>query len=216
MPSSTFFGLPEAKQAKIIAAAREAFTRVPASQVTVADVVQLAQIPRGSFYQYFKDKDDLYFYLISTFKQHFQKRFVEILDQLHGDLFAALKAMFHQEIFTFVNGPDKKLLRNLFMDLDYRNYQRLSPMHVRPHHHFSQWTEEIKAHTDLSLLNVDEEQFDLLIHILLGFLGHSTARYFMLQNQELPVTSDDFDEQFDLVLSWFENGVLNSTRGNQA
>lgn len=215
MPSSTFFGLPAAKQAKIIAAAREAFTRVPASQVTVADVVQLAQIPRGSFYQYFKDKNDLYFYLISTFKHHFEERFLEILDQQQGDLFAALRLMFHEEILTFVNGPDKQLLQNLFMDLDYRNYQRLAPMHARPHHHFSELTEEIKAHTDQSLLNLNSDELDLLIHLLLGFLGHSTARYFMLQNQTEP-KSEDFDQQFDLVLSWLANGVLNSTRGNQA
>lgn len=218
MPSSTFFGLPAAKQAKIIAAAEAAYTKAPASQVTIADVIHLAGIPRGSFYQYFKDKDDLYFFLISTFHRRFQQKFIRVLDEQHGNIFNAVRWMLHQEIFKLLSGPESQLIKNLFMDLDFRDYSRLTPPHPVPHHTATAWTQEIKQHTDLSLLTIDDDQFDLLVHMLLGFLGQAVARFLMFQRHDSEHTcpTTEFETQFDLIISWLEHGVLKKVRGNQA
>lgn len=65
MPKDTFFNLTEEKRKKIISAAIDQFAKYHYSHVTVDRIVQAAEIPKGSFYQYFENKDDLYIYLFT-------------------------------------------------------------------------------------------------------------------------------------------------------
>ncbi|WP_303869813.1 TetR/AcrR family transcriptional regulator [Acetobacterium wieringae] len=63
MPKSTFFNLPEEKKDKIIAVAIDEFAQNHYEKVTINKIVERAEIPKGSFYQYFENKDDLYIFL---------------------------------------------------------------------------------------------------------------------------------------------------------
>lgn len=63
MPTKTFFNLPKEKQNKIIAAARQVFANKDVEDVKISDIVSKASIPRGSFYQYFSDLNDLFLYV---------------------------------------------------------------------------------------------------------------------------------------------------------
>lgn len=65
MPKDTFFNLPENKRNRIIDAAIDQFSKSPYRNVTVDNIVNNAGIPKGSFYQYFQNKDDLYIYLFT-------------------------------------------------------------------------------------------------------------------------------------------------------
>lgn len=62
MPKETFFHLTDEKKSRIMSAAKKEFSRVPLSEASIARIIKDAEIPRGSFYQYFEDKEDLYFY----------------------------------------------------------------------------------------------------------------------------------------------------------
>lgn len=62
MPTSTFFRLPEEKRQRLIEAAWEEFTQNSFSDVSINQIIRAAGIPRGSFYQYFADKGDLFFF----------------------------------------------------------------------------------------------------------------------------------------------------------
>lgn len=71
MPSDTFFRLPEEKRRRLMDAAWEEFTTVRFSDASINRIIHAANIPRGSFYQYFTDKDDLFSYLVRPLQQHF-------------------------------------------------------------------------------------------------------------------------------------------------
>lgn len=64
MPKETFFNLPEDKRNKILNAARDEFSEHTFNKARVSNIIKEASIPRGSFYQYFEDLEDLFFYLI--------------------------------------------------------------------------------------------------------------------------------------------------------
>ncbi len=64
MPKKPFFNLTNEKKTRIINASYDAFLEKPYEKVSILDITTKADIPVGSFYQYFKDKDDLYIYLI--------------------------------------------------------------------------------------------------------------------------------------------------------
>ena len=73
MPTDTFFRLPEEKRTRILEGAWSEFTAVPYAEASINRIVQTSRIPRGSFYQYFEDKNDL---------------FHDTLERSGGDLFA--------------------------------------------------------------------------------------------------------------------------------
>src|SRR5690625_5472893 len=64
MPKPTFFNLPKKKRDHLIQAATDEFSRVPLNEASIANIVKNADIPRGSFYQYFEDKEDAFYYLL--------------------------------------------------------------------------------------------------------------------------------------------------------
>lgn len=67
MPKKTFFNLPEEKRTQIIERAKEEFAQEPYQNISINRLIKCMQIPTGSFYQYFEDKKDLYFYILSFY-----------------------------------------------------------------------------------------------------------------------------------------------------
>ena len=64
MPKPTFFNLPEEKRRAITEIAIDEFAECEYSEVSISRIVEKAGIAKGSFYQYFTDKQDLFFYLV--------------------------------------------------------------------------------------------------------------------------------------------------------
>ena len=90
MPSSTFLNLAPEKQEKLLSAAVREFTERPYNEASINRIVREAGIPRGSFYMYFRDKEDLFRYLIQESVDALLLAFEEILRSCGGDVFAAL------------------------------------------------------------------------------------------------------------------------------
>ena len=65
MPKDTFLNLSEDKKNKIINAAKKEFARVPIEEASIKNIVEEAEIARGSFYQYFESKETIYSYFSS-------------------------------------------------------------------------------------------------------------------------------------------------------
>lgn len=82
MPKDTFFNLSEDKRQKIIRAAIDQFAGLHYSNVTINAIVQSAGIPKGSFYQYFENKDDLYIYLFTQLSD----TKIDIFESLKGKI----------------------------------------------------------------------------------------------------------------------------------
>lgn len=68
MPHPTFYNLPQRKRAALEAAAIEEFARHGLAAASTNAIIGNAKIPKGSFYQYFVDKEDLYQYIQTLIK----------------------------------------------------------------------------------------------------------------------------------------------------
>ena len=87
MPTGTFFRLPEEKRMRLVESAWEEFTHISYADVSINKIIQAAGIPRGSFYQYFDGKEDLFFYLLDDVRNHFIRTLKSFLLDVDGDLF---------------------------------------------------------------------------------------------------------------------------------
>jgi AcrR family transcriptional regulator len=66
LPKTTFFNLPKEKQNRIFKAILEEFSNHSYNEVTLSNIIRKANIPRGSLYQYFNNKEDLYTYIFTV------------------------------------------------------------------------------------------------------------------------------------------------------
>src|SRR5687767_10497637 len=64
VPKPTFANLPAAKRQAIIAIAIDEFAAHPYAVASVSRIVERAGIAKGSLYQYFENKQDLFLFLL--------------------------------------------------------------------------------------------------------------------------------------------------------
>jgi AcrR family transcriptional regulator len=64
MPKQTFLNLPEAKRKRLVSIAIEEFAGNDYESASVSRIVARVGIAKGSIYQYFEDKRDLYLHLV--------------------------------------------------------------------------------------------------------------------------------------------------------
>jgi len=68
MPNPTFNNLPEEKKERILNAAIKEFGLRNVREGNLSNIVKDAKIARGSIYQYFPSKEDLYIYVFDTLR----------------------------------------------------------------------------------------------------------------------------------------------------
>jgi len=69
MPKQTFLNLPEEKRNTIINAAIEEFAHYGLENASTNRIVENSGISKGSFYQYFEDKQDVFMHLLTVLEQ---------------------------------------------------------------------------------------------------------------------------------------------------
>lgn len=94
MPYQTFFNLPEAKRQRLMDAVWQEFTTVSYNEASINKIIQAAEISRGSFYQYFAGKQDLFSYVLTTVYEGTKQMFIAQLTAHNNNLFSAILGMY--------------------------------------------------------------------------------------------------------------------------
>ena len=71
---------------EILKAANKEFARVPLEQASIKNIVEDAEIARGSFYQYFENKQDLFEYIMTSKTGDMEKNLIEMIEQENGNI----------------------------------------------------------------------------------------------------------------------------------
>ena len=71
MPNKTYFNLSDEKRCRIVDAALQEFAAHSFNEASINRIIKNAEIPKGSFYQYFKNKEDLYLYFLDEVSKEF-------------------------------------------------------------------------------------------------------------------------------------------------
>ena len=117
MPKETFLKLSNEKQQKVLDAAKKEFARVPIENVSIKNIVEDADIARGSFYQYFESKEDLLVYLLKEKAEQVSNKVKEKIQETDGDLFETYIFLYDMAIENFMKKEDEELLAALRMFL---------------------------------------------------------------------------------------------------
>lgn len=198
MPKLTFYNLSEEKQQKLIGAAQEEFSAVPFYNVSIANIVKTAGIPRGSFYQYFEDKEDLYLFLLNGLAKNRKEEFAFILKKHNGELFHAL-VEFYASVLQKAEMPE--FTRNIFLNMTDKTEMVLSQIIADKDN--SEKFEEMKSLTDRSKLNI---QNDYEFYHLLKILFAVTMRNW-IEKFAKDLTSEESVANYEMELEMLQNGL---------
>lgn len=115
MPKDAFHKISEEKKNIIIKAALSEFGNNSYKNSSLNNIVKITKIPKGSFYQYFEDKLDLYKYVLSLATEEKMNSFskeAEVLSEL--PIFELVKTLFKKGIQFAAMHPELAAVGNQF------------------------------------------------------------------------------------------------------
>ena len=117
MPKETFLKLSKEKQQKVINAAKKEFARVPIENVSIKNIVEEADIARGSFYQYFESKEDLLIYILKENSEKLNIKLKNEVSKTNGDIFKLYIFLYDSMLEEFTGNSDQDLFKQIFINL---------------------------------------------------------------------------------------------------
>lgn len=106
MPKQTFFNLPDEKRHQIIDIAIDEFADNDYDNASISRIVARAGIAKGSFYQYFANKEDLFGYLVDLIAQEKAAAFsLDHPDPEHVGIFNYIRWIFMNSAEFEVSHP---------------------------------------------------------------------------------------------------------------
>ncbi len=117
MPKETFLKLSKEKQQKVINSAKKEFARVPIENVSIKNIVEEADIARGSFYQYFESKEDLLIYILKENSEKLNTKLKNEVSKTKGDIFKLYIFLYDSMLEEFMDNSDQELFKQIFINL---------------------------------------------------------------------------------------------------
>lgn len=208
MPKQTFYKLPQEKQERILAAAKREFTQVRYSDASINQIVREAGIPRGSFYQYFEDKKDVFLYFLQDYRAEILRGFSQVVKDMSGDFLKALDVFIDDIMEESYHEPERGfriilsepwIFERIWEDMLDRECVDKDVCRVR---------EENRTAIDWSLLDLeDEAEIDVFIHILGAVIHDSLCDIFLGHEYTLEEAEKLIHERLDSLRRHYEKRV---------
>lgn len=189
MPKQTFYNLSEDKKNLIDKVLKDEFSSKPFKDCNVKNIVDRLSIARGSFYQYFDDLKDSYFYILDKETKDVHFLFMSVLRQNNNDVSVALDA-FGDEVCDVI-----------FEDGEYNLYK----------FRYLYWNSELedgwkaKKKEYYAIFHNDKSSID---HELIYFMK-AIVHGLIERNFKEEWSRDVFIEKYNLHINWLKRGVEN-------
>ena len=121
MPKQTFFNLKEEKKEKIEKALIKEFSNNTFEKASISNIIAEANIPRGSFYQYFEDKEDAIYYIINKYLEKEKNRIYQYLLKNKGDIFETAINIYEDNAKITEKNENEELFKNILQELKKNN-----------------------------------------------------------------------------------------------
>lgn len=173
MPTETFFKLTEEKRKKIIEAGKDEFSSVSLDEASIKNIAEKAGIARGSFYQYFKSKKDLLFFILEENRETMEKKLNRIIKESNGDIFNIYISIYDDMTSKCFDNMNQDIYKRIFENLKTNDESVFEGMEEKKKQDFKNFKNLI----DKSKLKIESDlDFDLIIQILNAITMSSVVR----------------------------------------
>ena len=181
MPSKTFLNLSQEKKDILLQSAMKEFARTNYSDASINQIIQDAGISRGSFYMYFTDKEDLYFYLLEKYRKLFFEHLLKKLEKNKGDFIQSFEDLYDEVIDYCIGSKNTDFFKNIFLNMRYTTEKKL--LKKPPKEELEKFQTIVINQIDKSryVIETEEELLDS-IYLLVMITASSIAYVFMNQD----------------------------------
>lgn len=201
MPTNTFFNLPEEKKNKILKAANKEFARVPLEQASIKNIVEDAEIARGSFYQYFEDKEDLFDYMMDLKIGDTENKLNRLIEEENGNIINICVSMYDHLIQVGKLRKNNKFFRKIFENIktsDNLMFVKKEKSNIKLEQKLYDLYDKNKE-----ILNVkNKEEFKLVIEMLVAITRRRIVA--SLKYKDLNEARNDYLKEIEFL----KNGIL--------
>lgn len=195
LPTQRFLKLSEQKRARVTEAVVCELARVPFDMVSINRIIQNADISRGSFYQYFTDKDDMLDYVLSSYHSALFETVKQVFEQSDGDVFQVLGQMLRFTISYGTTELNRDFCRNVFRHISRGDINAFEPLRVETRRFMQGFLHD----ADLSdFRDRSEHGLELAFDILAALLRYAIFQAFM-DLDRVPQVLDDFEKILELA-----------------
>ena len=172
MAKQTFLNLPLDKQERILDAAKKEFTRASLKDASVANIIKDAKIPRGSFYQYFDDLEDIYYYILEIHSKDIKQRLSKNLVNYKGEIIKSFIDLYQYILIKVSSEENELYFKNIFLNMDYKTERMFLP-------NLEDNLNEIIQLVDIDKLNIDSRlQLIYIIEIIEAIMMRNLIQVF--------------------------------------
>lgn len=176
MPKQTFFNLPEEKRNRLLKAAQVEFRKYSFNEASISHIIERANISRGSFYQYFEDKADLYAYYGQMMKKDYGSKLIKVLADNNGDYFVSFKIFIDVIIDEIFQGDDALFYAKMVEARSFEVFHKFQHRKT-PKLEANQDAKFLYQHIDKSKLKIDGlESFAMLNNLMIGGIFHTVMQ----------------------------------------
>lgn len=201
MPKQTFFNLESKKKEVLIQAAMKEFSRVPLFEASISNIIKDAGIPRGSFYQYFEDKEDVFFFLLNDHSKRYNDKFISIIKENEGDLFDSYIELYQYTLIKFQNLENQNFFRNAFLNMNYK-VENTFTRNMNEDEHKTRLSEIMTLINKEKLNITDKREIFHVMKIITAVTFHN-----LIQNFAKEIPFDESVENYTLELSLLKKGL---------
>ena len=198
MPKDTFYNLDVGKREKIIKAAKAEFLDNPLRKARVSNIVTTANIPRGSFYQYFEDLDDLYYYIVEmVFDEVFNAGYT--YSEMTNDVFEFAKISFDFDYIGFKKESRHRFMSNVFQSIagNTEYVEKFNQKRIK-------YVEEILDRLDLSNIKYTDRDDQIKMYQMIQDLKITVIKKTLINN----LSKEQAYAEFEWYLDILKNGLM--------
>lgn len=197
MPTITFEKLSEDKKKKMEAAAIKEFSTYTYDKVSINRIIRDINMPRGSFYLYFSNKEDIYFYIIKKYIDFFVDNLVKKIDKCNGNIIKAYKLSLEDIIEYCDSGPNSMLVRNFLLGLSHSMGFKL----VKPNKKETINSIFLKMNKKY-LKEIYKDDLYIILDLLTNILIHTLTEYLVMG-----IPRDKIESKYHKQLEMISNGI---------
>jgi len=206
MPTATFTKLPEEKQERVLQACVKEFGIRNVREANLSNIVKDAGIARGSLYQYFPTKDDLYVYVYETLRARRAEYVKPALELYKKEPFLHFFETFHmRNIEYLMQNPSHLALGQQLYSCNYGVSRRVI-QHLQ-NQYKEMFIIAIEFDKERGIINRDIDT-----SVLADLCVHFTTDVFIFQSVNTQLSMDNIRDYVHKMLFLIETGTCAGER----
>ena len=201
MGKESFYKLKLRKQEKILNAIRECLVKYDYDNLTIFNIVEEAEISRGSFYDYFVDKKDAIDTFVLDYIRNMIVRFTNIIEKNHYKLFDGILDAYTVITKELTNEIYFNIMKNIKYFSDFANGIIFSKNFIERYDLVVDWMMENTYEAKNKLLN--KKEIRTILDLTLSVLSQSLFRYL------IGIDKKEIEKDYINKINIIKNGIHN-------